>query len=158
KTRCKPWARSATNSRVDRGRSEATVSDAACVEFLQWVAPRLHLRWAGFRNVRGQVCKRLHRRIRELALPDLDAYRAYLDTHAEEWPAVDALCRVTISRFRRDRGVFDALEHDILPALAAREPEVRCWSIGCASGEEPYTLAILTRSLATSTTILATDV
>ena len=34
--------------------------------FLQWALPRLRLRWAGFRKVRHQVCKRLRRRLDEL--------------------------------------------------------------------------------------------
>jgi chemotaxis protein methyltransferase CheR len=121
------------------------VGDAECVSFLQWALPRLHLRWAGFRKVRRQVCKRIGRRILELKLSGVDTYRAYLETHADEWAVLDALCRITISRFHRDRGVFERLEKEILPDLASRAKTVRCWSIGCASGEEPYTLAILWR-------------
>ena len=57
-----------------------------CTAFLQWCLPRLDLRWAGFRKVRGTVCKRVARRIRALGLADVNAYRAYLEGHAEEWP------------------------------------------------------------------------
>ena len=60
----------------------------------------------------------------------------------------DELCRVAISRFRRDRSVFDGLDERVLPELAgivaARGGrELRCWCAGCASGEEAYTLRIL---------------
>ena len=84
----------------------------------------------------------------ELALTDLEAYRDYLQSHAEEWPRLDALCWISISRFYRDRRVFEQLGSKCLPALAktviARgETELRCWSAGCAAGEEPYTLALL---------------
>ena len=41
------------------------MKDADCTRFLQWALPRLGLRWAGFRRVRSQVCKRLGRRIAE---------------------------------------------------------------------------------------------
>lgn len=122
--------------------------DRDCVAFLQWCLPRLGMRWDGFRKVRRQVCKRISRRVDELSLPDTDSYRSYLISHDEEWNTLAALCRVTISRFYRDRGVFDALRGRVLPdlaeAAAARgEDRVRCWSAGCASGEEPYTLAIM---------------
>jgi len=117
------------------------------VAFLQWAMPRLHFRWRGFRNVRGQVEKRIARRMKELGLSSLAAYRRHLDEHHEEWSALDASCYITISRFYRDRGVFEALEREVLPALATRartgDGILRCWSAGCASGEEPYTLAIL---------------
>jgi chemotaxis protein methyltransferase CheR len=111
------------------------------VEFLQWALPRLGLRWAGFRRVRGQVRRRVRRRVAALGLEDLDAYRAYLDAHPEEWEVLDALTPITISRFYRDRDVFARLEDDVLPALAsaaaaAGRDGLRCWSAGCASGEE----------------------
>jgi chemotaxis protein methyltransferase CheR len=51
---------------------------------------------------------------------------------------------VTISRFYRDRAVFAAIGGDVLPRLASRVPGVvRCWSAGCASGEEAYTMSII---------------
>ncbi|HEY3353240.1 MAG TPA: CheR family methyltransferase [Polyangia bacterium] len=122
--------------------------DHECDDFLQWCLPRLELRWPGFRKFQRQVCRRVQRRIDGLGLPGFAAYREHLLRHAEEWPVLDALCRVVISRFGRDRGVFEALRAEVLPALiaAARAGggrEVRCWSAGCASGEEPYTLALL---------------
>jgi chemotaxis protein methyltransferase CheR len=87
------------------------------VEFLQWALPRLGLRWPGFRKVRRQVIRRIARRIEALQLGDLDHYRRYLEAHAEEWPRLDGCCRITISRFYRDRQVFDALAQAGLPEL-----------------------------------------
>jgi len=108
------------------------------------------MRWVGFRKVRRQVCKRISRRLDDLGLDDAQSYRSYLTSHDEEWEVLGSLCRVTISRFYRDRGVFDALRSGVLPRLAqaaaARGDRcVRCWSAGCASGEEPYTLVMLWR-------------
>lgn len=122
--------------------------DEDCVSFLQAVLPHLHLRWPGFRKVRGQVCKRLHRRLHELALENVKAYRQYLAVHAAEWQILDALCRVSISRFYRDKQMFAFLEHTVLPelarqAVARKDDALRVWCIGAGSGEEPYTLAIL---------------
>ncbi len=121
--------------------------DTVCVDFLRWALPRLHMRWRGFRRVRGQVCKRVDRRIRQLGLPDVAAYRCHLEVHPDEWRVLDGLCRVTISRFYRDRAVWDSLRHEVLPALGelARERgerELRCWSAGCGCGEEAYTLSM----------------
>ncbi len=122
--------------------------DKDCIAFLQWGLPRLKLRWAGYRKVRRTVCKRLRRRLRELNLDGLAAYRGVLENHPEEWARLDALCRIPISRFYRDRGVFDCLAGRALPALAADAAargvrELHGWSAGCASGEEAYTLRII---------------
>ena len=83
--------------------------DAEAVLFLQWALPRLRMRWPGFRRVRGQVAKRLRRRLAELRLPDLAAYRHRLEADEGEWDELDARCRVTISRFLRDRAVWASL-------------------------------------------------
>lgn len=124
------------------------MKDVDCVAFLQWALPRLRMRWSGFRKVRKRVCRRIARRLAELGLPDLDAYRTRLARDPREWPVLDRLCRVVISRFYRDKLVFARLAEQVLPALAARSragggDRLRCWSVGSASGEEPYTLAIL---------------
>lgn len=134
-------------------------NDSGCVAFLQWALPRLGLRWAGYRKVRRQVCKRINRRIRTLGLANLDAYRAYLEAHDEEWRILDGLTRITISRFYRERRVFARLCDEILPELAAAAaPEpVRIWCAGCAGGEEVYTLRIGAHLRRIPVEILGTD-
>jgi chemotaxis protein methyltransferase CheR len=122
-----------------------------CVRFLQEVLPRLGLRWAGYRRVHRTLCKRLGRRLAVLGFGHLGDYLAHLERHAREWGELEALCRIPISRFYRDRKVFEALERQVfaeLAAAAARRGEnaVRAWSCGCASGEEAYSLQLAWRS------------
>ena len=124
------------------------MENRTCVAFLQWALPRMGLRWAGLRRVRRQVCKRIGRRLRALGISDIAAYRAYLEQHPDEWRMLDGLCRIPISRFYRDREVFAHLGRAVLPELAraaaARgETRLRCWSAGCASGEEPFSLSLV---------------
>jgi len=129
-------------------RSATHVGDQPCVSFLQWALPRLGMRWKGFRKVRRQVCRRIRKRMGDLGLPGFEAYRRYLEAHPEEWDRLRPLCRITISRFRRDRGVWRSLVDVVLPELIRTLPPqapLRAWSAGCASGEEPYTLSILWR-------------
>ena len=75
------------------------MTDHECVAFLQWALPQIQMRWPGFRNVRRQVHKRIDRRIQSLGLKDIDGDRAHLQTHPAEWSALDALCRISISRW-----------------------------------------------------------
>lgn len=143
--------------------------DASCVEFLKWALPELGLAWPGFRRVHRRVCKRIGQRLRDLHLPDCEGYRAYLERNPTEWDTLASFCRIPISRFFRDRAVFDRLEQDVFPSLAAqalldRATALRCWSAGCAAGEEPYSLGILwrcgvsARFPALSLHVLASDV
>jgi chemotaxis protein methyltransferase CheR len=131
------------------------MTDAECVDFLQWALPRVGLRWQGFRKVRRQVCRRVSRRIAELGLGDTGAYRLYLERNPQEWDALAGLCRITISRFWRDRTVFEALRDLVLPELG---PAVSAWSAGCASGEEPYSLVLAAAQAGVKIHVVATDV
>ena len=71
----------------------------------------------------------------------------YLKRDPHEWAVLDGFCRITSSRFYRDRNVFRILGERILPLLAQEaakaKRDIACWSAGCASGEEVYTLRIL---------------
>jgi len=131
------------------------MKDAKCIQFLQRALPRLHMRWPGFRKVRRQVCKRINRRVSELRLNDIESYREYLQVHPDEWIYLDSLCRISISRFYRDKGVFECIGDKVLPALAqmaanSGDNSIKCWSAGSASGEEAYTIALVWQFLLSS--------
>ncbi|PXX98306.1 chemotaxis protein CheR [Halomonas sp. LBP4] len=145
------------------------MKDQDCVDLLQWALPRLNMRWRGFRKVRRQVCRKVQQRMDELGIEDVGHYRQYLDAHPQEWQVLDGCLPITISRFWRDRRVFELLEHRFLPELARRAREegaaaLTLWSLGCGAGEEPYTFSILWRERLQSRfpglglTILASDI
>ncbi len=145
------------------------MTDADCVAFLQWALPRLRMHWSGFRKVRRQVCRRIDRRCAALGLASIADYRRLLETTPGEWTALDELCRVTISRFARDRAIWIELATDMLPDLAreasrAGRTKVRAGSAGCGAGEEPFSLAIAwqlavaPRWPAIALDVLATDI
>jgi chemotaxis protein methyltransferase CheR len=106
--------------------------------------------------------------MRALGLNSYSAYRARLEADPSEWQIFDECCHITISRFFRDRGVFEVVRRIVLPDIAARAKRegrnAEVWSAGCASGEEPYTLKILwdveiaTSCPGVSLSIIATDV
>ena len=94
--------------------------------------------------------------------PGLAAYHAALRADASAVDALAAELTIGETYFFRDTPQFDLLRSRILPELAASPPAdgaVRVWSAGCASGEEPYSLAILCHELGLGarTKILGTD-
>jgi len=133
-------------------------------EFLKEVAPCLGLQWRPFQR-RG-VKRKVDRRIIELGFSRFDEYLLKVQKDPEEESHLSKTLTVTISRFFRDKEVFDTLETSVLPAiLKNREKgEVKVCAIGCASGEEPYSLSLLWKEKfekdfpAVRLFILATDI
>ena len=71
-------------------------------------------------------------------------YQALLDRSPLEYERLLDALTINVTRFYRNAETWNLLRRDIFPKLCGPEPgEVRIWSAGCSSGEEPYTLAIL---------------
>ncbi len=123
------------------------MKDTECIKFLQETLPKINMQWNGFRKVRKQVCKRINKRLAELSLKDLKSYEKYLNQNPKEWKILDSLCRVTITRFFRNKKTFEYLGQVGIPYLIQnllhqKIFSFKCWSAGCASGEEPYSLKL----------------
>ena len=90
------------------------------------------------------VKARLTKRLRELDLPDFDAYLDYLDRDASGGELVRMVDELTTNKtsFFREEPHFEMLRERILPAYRERGGSFRIWCAGCSSGEEPYSLAI----------------
>jgi chemotaxis protein methyltransferase CheR len=106
------------------------------------------LSWKGYRRVRKGVKKRLRRHMLGLNCRDVPAYLHVLSGDEKEKEACERLLTVPISRFFRDRRLWEILEREILPEIIRRGRDpIRVWCAGCASGEEVYSLLILWRGL-----------
>jgi chemotaxis protein methyltransferase CheR len=113
-------------------------------DFLRELLIRLDLSWAGYRRPRRSLRGPVVAQMRELGIIDYARYLDYIEQHfEEEEKRLAAILTVPISRFFRDREDWRQLAQVAFPALGARGGIVRAASLGCASGEEPYTLRLL---------------
>jgi chemotaxis methyl-accepting protein methylase len=113
-------------------------------EFLKKIAPLFGLQHRPFQR-RG-VRRKIERRIIEIGLPNFDEYLLKVQKDPEEQSYLSKILTVTISRFFRDKKAFDLLEYSIIPTIIKNKKGkdgFKFWSIGCASGEEPYSLLLL---------------
>ena len=132
--------------------------------FIKEAAPLLDLQWRRFR--RGGVKRKVERRITELGLSTFEDYLLKIRKDPEEKSHLSQILTVTITRFFRDREVYDALENFIIPTVVENmgAGDFKIWSIGCANGEEPYSLSMLWKERfernfsQTHLTLLATDI
>ncbi|WP_168380878.1 chemotaxis protein CheB [Modicisalibacter radicis] len=98
------------------------------------------------RYKRSTVMRRIQRRMQLHHIEDLGQYLALLREQPEETHALADEFLITVTNFFRDREVFETLEKDVIPQLFADkgpEDQIRIWSVGCATGEEAYSLAML---------------
>ena len=88
--------------------------------------------------------RRIAVRMRARGVHTYRDYAAVLDRDAREYELLLDTLTINVTKLFRNWETFSAIAEDVIPQLWPSEREyVRCWSAGCASGEEPYSLAIL---------------
>ncbi len=100
--------------------------------------------WSGYRKVRKGVKKRIRRHMQQLYCRDVSAYLKVLDRQPDRRQECELLMTVSISRFFRDRRLWEMLENRWLPDIIATNPlKMKVWSAGCGCGQEPYSFKIV---------------
>ena len=151
----------------DTGRPAPRIREADLLRFAQIIEQRFGLHFPEKR--RDDLERGLRQAFAASTCQDLDEYRRLLQDPEAGGLELDRLINaLTVGEtyFFRDAGQFDALYNRVLPEILERRRlvrTVRLWSAGCASGEEPYSLAIMLRELLPdvdewSITILGSDI
>ena len=96
---------------------------------------------------RAYVERRITARMRMLRLHSYRQYASHLTSHPDEYAKLMDTLTINVTDFFRDPVVYEAFNTKILPSLIedkirSRNRIVRVWSAGCATGEEPYSLAM----------------
>ncbi len=94
----------------------------------------------------ASLMRRFQKRMQALAIETFGDYLDFLEVHPEEFPLLFNTLLINVSSFFRDATVWEYIRSDIVPQIIInREPDhpIRVWSAGCATGEEPYTIAMV---------------
>jgi two-component system CheB/CheR fusion protein len=92
------------------------------------------------------LTRRVERRMSLNHFQSLPEYLAHLRKSPEEIKQLARDLLISVTSFFRDSEAFETLQKEVIAKLVeARDPEspLRVWVPGCATGEEPYSLAIL---------------
>jgi chemotaxis protein methyltransferase CheR len=94
--------------------------------------------------------RRVAIRMRSTRCRDAAEYCNLLRQSPQELDLLQKALTIHVSQFFRNPSMFDTLRDDVLPGLFSSYEkngvgQLRFWSLGCAGGEEPYSLAILLR-------------
>jgi two-component system CheB/CheR fusion protein len=94
---------------------------------------------------RTTLARRIRRRMSTLGVKTYPKYVDYLEVRPDEFPQLFNTILINVTGFFRDAAAWDSLRA-LVEERVARRPAgspIRVWCAGCASGEEPYTLAML---------------
>jgi len=86
--------------------------------------------------------RRIGVRMRARGVHTFDDYSRVLDQDQHEYDLLLDALTINVTKFFRNVETWRALEPWLTRLWTARRGEVRAWSAGCASGEEPYTMAV----------------
>jgi two-component system, chemotaxis family, CheB/CheR fusion protein len=95
---------------------------------------------------RPGLVRRFRKRMDELGLNEYEEYRQRLEADPDEFAQLLNMILINVTGFFRDPETWAYLQEIVIPRLLERAGEsspIRVWSAGCASGEEPYTVAML---------------
>ncbi len=91
------------------------------------------------------ICRRLEKRLAKLKIGNIEDYLEYVDGNPRELDQLFQMILIGVTQFFRDAEAYQELEkyiRQIVQQKPANE-NIRIWVPGCATGEEPYSLAIM---------------
>lgn len=92
------------------------------------------------------IQRRISVRIRASGCKNAEEYIDLLKRKKDEVKKLLNVLTINVTEFFRNNSTFDKIKDIVLPEILAMEEtsgSIHIWSAGCASGEEPYTLAII---------------
>jgi two-component system, chemotaxis family, CheB/CheR fusion protein len=95
---------------------------------------------------RQGLMRRIQKRMAAVQVPDFTGYIEYLELHPAEFSQLFNSVLINVTSFFRDTAVWGYLREHVIPkVIESVDPSnpIRIWSAACATGEEPYGLAIL---------------
>jgi two-component system CheB/CheR fusion protein len=95
---------------------------------------------------RPSLMRRVGKRMQDIHIETFEDYVDYLEVHPEEFSHLFDTILINVTAFFRDTAAWEYLGSEIIPRILAVKKgsdPIRIWSAGCASGEEPYSLAML---------------
>ena len=98
----------------------------------------------------GTLQRRIERRmaLATIEASNMERYLEFLRGHPDELDLLAKDLLINVTSFFRDTKVFNLLEQKIIPDLVRNQPvdvPLRVWIVGCSTGEETYSLAMLFR-------------
>lgn len=124
--------------------TEKAAADPAFETLLHHIQESRGLDFRGYK--RTSLKRRIALRMEAVGAEEFATYQARLEADPGEFESLLNTVLINVTSFFRDTEAWEVLKTQVVPRLIARaEPDrpIRIWSVGCASGEEPFSIAML---------------
>ena len=121
-----------------------TQEATALEELLEYIKRERGFDFTGYK--RPSLTRRISHRMQEVGVEGFENYLAFLEAQPDEFAQLFNTILINVTSFFRDAETWGYLREEIIPHLIeAKNPSdvIRVWCTGCASGQEPYTMAML---------------
>jgi two-component system, chemotaxis family, CheB/CheR fusion protein len=118
--------------------------DTSLETLLEFVKETRGFDFTGYK--RSTIERRVAKRMATVGVERYDDYLDYLELHGDEFAELFNTLLINTTGFFRDPQTWEYLAVEIAPQMLAARPDdspIRVWCAGCASGEEPYTVAMV---------------
>lgn len=130
-------------------RTTDPAADAEFLALMRKISRERHFECASYKE--RCLRRRIAVRMRSRGVHTYRDYARLLDADAHEYDLLLDALTINVTKLFRNWETFDAVARKVIPVLWDRpERALKVWSAGCASGEEPYSLAILFHRYAVS--------
>jgi len=134
---------------INNGRDTATAAksileEKSVLSVINLIRERLPFDFSDYKPT--TILRRIKRRMTYHNFEQADDYLSFLQAHSEEVETLAKSFMISVSAFFRNAEAFDIIESLVLPEIIKAkkdQDEIKIWVVGCATGEEAYSLAIL---------------
>jgi two-component system CheB/CheR fusion protein len=134
----------AAKSAFEGKSSDSPQKQAQVDELLEFLRVKRGFDFTGYKRTTFE--RRLEKRMQDVGKKTYADYLDHLEVDPAEFSRLFDTLLINITAFFRDPAAWDHLGREIVPRILKSKDDhspIRAWSAGCASGEEPCTLAMV---------------
>src|SRR5262245_17661054 len=119
--------------------------DPTFEELLSFIRAERGFDFTGYK--RPSLYRRISKRMQDVKVGSFEDYKAYLESHPDEFAELFDTILINVTSFFRDEVAWDFLRRNVAPRIMEQhdglDGHIRLWSTGCATGEEAFSLAMV---------------
>ncbi|MGB0165774.1 MAG: CheR family methyltransferase, partial [Luteibaculum sp.] len=132
------------NQVSSKKRAQGASDEALAMMLLNIINEYADFDFANYKS--NTILRRIERRIQKLQYHDFATYYEYVSNNPKEAKVLADEFLINVTGFFRDEKAFNYIETKIFPDIVSEhngQDQIRIWSVGCSTGQEAYSLAML---------------